>query len=223
MTRHELIHNLSQQIATIQRPHPIRIAIDGVDNAGKTTLADELGQELRKSDRPVIRASIDGFHRPRHKRYRQGNLSPEGYFYDSFDLDVLKEKLLKPLGPAGDLCYATATFDFRRDMRVKMIMQKAEPDAVLLFDGVFLLRPELNASWDFRIFLQISFKTSLQRAQQRDIELFGSIEQIRKRYMNRYIPGQRIYLKTAQPESKADIVIDYNDPSNPKMLKGTGI
>ena len=171
-------------------------------------------------NRHVIQASLDGFHRPRNERYRRGPLSPDGYFHDSFDLDLLKENLLKPLGPDGDLRYLVAAFDFRKDMPTKRLLQNAESDALLLFDGVFLLRPELNTHWDFRIFLRISFEVSIQRALLRDKELFGSAEEIKHRYQLRYIPGQKLYLKRVDPESKADIVIDNNDPQNPLILKG---
>jgi uridine kinase len=58
----------------------------------------------------------------------------------------------------------------------------------------------------------------MQRALLRDAELFGSIDETRKRYVERYIPGQKLYLKTVDPESKADIVIDNNDPMNPFIL-----
>jgi uridine kinase len=220
MTRRTLIEILSQQIAQIQRPHPVRVAIDGIDNAGKTTLADELGQELRKIDRHVIRTSIDCFHRPRHERYRRGTLSPKGYFNDSFDLDVLKDNLLKPLGPAGDLHYVETSFDFHKDIPVERVIKNAETNAILLFDGVFLLRSELNAFWDFSIFLHVSFKTALNRALKRDGKLFGNAQETAKRYRQRYIPGQKLYLKAVNPQQLADIIVDNNDPENPMIHKG---
>jgi hypothetical protein len=37
----------------------------------------------------------------------------------------------------------------------------APPDAVLVFDGVFLLRPQLNNAWDLRIFLEVDFQEAL--------------------------------------------------------------
>jgi hypothetical protein len=37
----------------------------------------------------------------------------------------------------------------------------APPDAVLVFDGVFLLRPQLNNAWDLRIFLEVDFQETL--------------------------------------------------------------
>jgi len=39
----------------------VRVGIDGVDGAGKSTLADELRDRLASSGRPVIRATVDGF------------------------------------------------------------------------------------------------------------------------------------------------------------------
>ncbi|MGB7055132.1 MAG: uridine kinase [bacterium] len=220
MKRRELVEKISRLIRQTENPYPTRVAIDGIDNAGKTTLAAELGHELQKKNRPIIHASIDSFHRTRKERYRRGTLSPDGYFNDSFDLDVLKEKLLKPLGPAGDLRYTKAVFDFRTDLPLPRKLQKAKHNAILLFDGVFLLRPELNAFWNLRIFVQVSFETALRRALLRDMNLFGSVEETKRRYLERYIPGQKMYFQKVNPMHKADIVIDNNDPDNPLLLKG---
>jgi uridine kinase len=44
---------------------------------------------------------------------------------------------------------------------------------VLLFDGVFLLRPELNDLWDFRVFVEVDAEEALRRAVVRDEELFA--------------------------------------------------
>jgi hypothetical protein len=41
---------------------------------------------------------------------------------------------------------------------------------VLLFDGVFLMRPELRAYWDLTIYLDISADESLRRALTRDVD-----------------------------------------------------
>jgi uridine kinase len=48
LNREELIAALAMQIAVVRRAHPIRVAIDGVDASGKTTLANELLQQLRE-------------------------------------------------------------------------------------------------------------------------------------------------------------------------------
>lgn len=164
---------LADRIHSTKRPHPVRVAIDGAAAAGQTMLADELVEPLVARGRPVIRASIDGFHRARAHRYRRGTDSPEGYFLDSFDHDAILANLLRPLGPGGSLRFRTAVFDHRSDRAASARERTARRRAVLVFDGVFLLRPELNDAWDFRVFLAADFDVTLRRAVQRDQALFG--------------------------------------------------
>ena len=217
MERDELLQDLASKIAAINLPHPVRVAIDGVDAAGKTMLADELARTVKSLGRPVIRASIDGFHNPAATRRRRGSMSPEGYFYDSFNYPGLVEALLQPLGPAGARVFRRAIFDFRSDRALTTPLERAEPGSVLVFDGVFLLRPELRQYFDFSVFLKVDFTVTLKRAEQRDIDLFGSIEEVHRRYQERYVPGQQLYLSSVQPERWASIIVNNNDPLRPTV------
>lgn len=217
MTREAVLSQLADAIVSLQRSHPLRVAIDGIDASGKTTLANELAPVIEQRGRPVIRASIDGFHRPRSQRYQQGPDSPAGYYEDSFDYAALQSSLLHPLGPDGNRRYRRAIFDVRNDIPLVTEEEEAPPNAILLFDGVFLLRPELNALWDYRIFVQVDFEVALQRAMIRDQELFGSSEDVRARYLQRYIPGQKLYFHTVNPQSLADVIVENNDPLQPRL------
>jgi uridine kinase len=215
--RVDLVSRLTQLIAGLRPPHPLRVAVDGPDAAGKTTFADELAARLH-GRRPVIRASIDGFHRPRAERLRRGDLSPEGCFADSFDNGAVIANLLVPLGADGDRRYRTAVFDHRSDRPVAVATHQAPSDAVLLFDGVFLLRHELRPYWDLGIFLEIDPEETLRRAVVRDRALFGDAANTRLRYTARYLPAQQRYRDSARPTEAADIVIDHNDPAKPVVL-----
>jgi uridine kinase len=215
MERREILASLASTIAALQRSHPVRVAIDGVDASGKTTLANELAPLIEALDRPVIRASIDGFHNPAAIRRRRGPTSPEGYFYDSFNHDALVRVLLEPLGPGGTLAFRRAVFDFRSDQSVDALLEHAQPGSVLIFDGVFLLRPELREYFEFSIFLRADFAVTVARAEKRDLHLFGSPQDIRRRYHDRYVPGQRLYLTEVQPERWASVIINNNDPLRP--------
>ena len=217
--RRELLRSLAASIVSISRPHPVRVAIDGVDAAGKTTLADELAPLIEALGRPVIRASVDGFHNPAAVRRRRGAASPEGYFEDSFNYEALREVLLRPLGPGGSRVFKRAVFDFRSDLPVDARSEQVADDAILLLDGVFLLRPELREYFDSSVFVRADFDVTLARAERRDVDLFGSSEEVRRRYTERYIPGQRIYLATVQPERWASIVVDNNDPRRPSIQR----
>jgi uridine kinase len=177
-----------------------RIAVDGIDGAGKTTLADELAACI---GRPVIRASIDGFHRPREERVR--------YFEDSFDLEAFRRELLDPLGPGGSRRYRRRVFDHRLDARVDEPGEEAPPEALLIVDGIFLQRAELDDCWDFRIFVDVSFGEALRRALARDSEVSPA------RYETRYFPAQRRYLEECRPRERADAILVNEDTENPSL------
>jgi len=221
MKRSQLLDELTCRILLIEQPHPVRVAIDGPDAAGKTTLADELRALLQARGQSVIRASIDSFHNPRRIRYRRGATSPEGYYYDSFNYGVLIESLLSPLGPSGSRQYRSAVFDYRADSEVHAPIQLAEINAVLLLDGVFLLRGELIEYWDFTIFVEASFETTLARAERRNQASFGSLA--KARYEQRYMPGQKLYFETCRPKELARVIVNNNDLQNPELLLSRGV
>jgi uridine kinase len=228
MNRAQLLAQLAHLINKVICPHPLRVAIDGVDVAGKTTLAGELSSKLKEMERVVIQSTVDGFHNPRSIRYRRGPMSPEGYFHDSFDYRSITSRLLSPLGQDGDRCYQTAIFDYRTDRVVEVPVLKAPGDAILVFDGIFLQRPELAGFWDLCLFVDVTFDTVLDRATSRYASSNGrdphSADEadLLRRYELRYIPGQQEYLRSCHPKEMADIVIDNNDLSRP-LISHKGI
>lgn len=191
---------------------PLRVAIDGIDAAGKTTLSRELGRYLKSQGQTVIRASADDFLNPRAIRYQRGALSPEGYFRDSIDYEGLKRHLLLPLGPGGDRTYRPASFDYRLDRPVDPGPRVAPPAPILLVDGIFLLAAPLRELWDFSIFVRVRPETSLARALVRDADTVTH-----ERYRQRYIPGQELYMKECKPTELADLVLGNDDPENPEL------
>lgn len=218
VNRAHLLHRLADLIAAVDRAYPIRVAIDGVDAAGKSRLADELVMPLEDRSRTVIRASIDGFYRPKAQRYQRGPDSPEGYFYDSFDYVALRELLLEPLGPNGNRLYRLASFDPELDEPVDERLRHAPVDSVLLFDGVFLMRPELEDCWDFRVFVDVDFEEAIRRAVQRDQPLFDAEDTTLERYWTRYVAAQRLYIDTARPLDQADAIVVNQDPARPRLF-----
>jgi uridine kinase len=191
-----------------------RVAIDGVDGAGKTHFADELGDVLRASGRSVIRASVDGFHNPRSIRYRQGRDAPQGFFEDSYDYAQLTAVLLDPLGPGGSGHYRAAVFDHRSDRPVSAPSRVASPGDILVFDGIFLHRPELRASWDYSVFLEVAFTVSIPRGAQRG-ESSPDPEAASNR---RYVRGQELYLRTCEPARFATVTINNDDLLAPYIV-----
>src|SRR3989338_11053739 len=212
MKRKELLKHLVAIILEKQKDSPILVGIDGVDASGKTTLAEELVNELKGSGRPIIRASIDGFHNPKSIRYTKGENSPEGYYFDSFNHKAIAEMLLDPLS-SGKLQYKTAVFDYRTDSKVVLPDQTAKNNSILIMEGIFLFRPELVNYWDIKLFVNVDFKITVKRAVKRaaEREYIGAEQEILDKYEKRYIPGQQLYFEQAQPKEKADIVIDNSE------------
>ncbi|MFC2036211.1 hypothetical protein ACFLUJ_08875 [Chloroflexota bacterium] len=222
MQTNNLFNHLCVAILGYQKDLPTLVGVDGVDASGKTTLADKLVYRLKESSRQIIRAPIDGFHNPRAVRYRKGRYSPIGYYQDSFNHQLLIDKLLKPLS-SGDSEYKEAAFNYRIDDEVNMPSKKANKDAILIVDGIFLFRPELLDFWDIKIFLDVSFEVTVLRAVKRskDRISLGSEQEIIDQYSRRYIPGQKLYFQKANPQEKADILIDNTDYDNPVIVRNT--
>jgi uridine kinase len=214
-TRGELLDRLAGAIESAPASHPLRVAVDGPPAAGKTTLADELALLLRSRGREVIRTSAESFQLPRAQRYRRGEFSAEANYHDAFDYDALRRVLLDPLGPGGDRRYQQAVYDLETDTAVSQPAATASRDAVLLLDGVFLLRPELIAQWDLSIFVSVAFEQVLDRARVRDLARLGSAAEVEHRFRTRYIPAQKLYFAAARPADHADIIVHNDDARRP--------
>jgi uridine kinase len=130
---------------------------------------------------PVLRVSVDDFVTPREERYRRGELSPEGFYRDLVDVAAFVDACLAGNG------------------------------ATVVAEGIFLLRPELRDLWTLSVYLRVSEEESLRRALERDVGLFGSAEEVERRYRARYLPGQALYRGDTDPERRADVLVDNED------------
>ena len=193
----------------------VLVAIDGPDAAGKTTLADQVAGRLGGD---AVRASVDDFHRRAAERAARGALSPDGYYWDTFALDDV-HVLLDSFAAGADEV-TTRTFDLRADVP-SIHRQRVPRRAALLVDGVFLLRPELRAHWDVTVYLHVSEAVTIERALQRDVQLFGDEQTVLTRYRSKYLPGQALYRSIAGPLESADLVIDNTAPNAPVILRDT--
>jgi uridine kinase len=90
VTRGELVAAIGDEIAVAGAR---RVAVDGVDGAGKTHFADELAALIGEA---AVRVRVDDFLNPPEVRYRLGRDSPEGFFLDSFDYPAFRRALEAP-------------------------------------------------------------------------------------------------------------------------------
>ena len=213
-TRDDLLDRLAQAVGDVPAAHPARVAVDGAPAAGKTTLADELAVVLRARGRVVIRATIDDFLFPRAQRYRRGEYSAEGCYFDTHDFHALNRVLLDPLGPGGDRRFRSAVYDRTADAVVSPPFATAADDAVLVFDGVFLLRPELIDRWDLSVFVSAALEKTVDRAVVRE-QRVSSRAEVERRWRERYLPAQQLYFATVGPAEHADVIVHNDEPQQP--------
>jgi uridine kinase len=110
------------------------------------------------------------------------------------------------------------TFDYRADVPVDAPPVSVGANCILLFEGLFLFRREINAHWDYRVLLDIDPETALARALVRDT--VDPFDVTRRKYAERYEPAWQMYVQQENPKAKADLVIDNRETANPRILKG---
>ena len=206
--------HVAEAILALPADRVRRVAIDGVDGAGKTHFADALGKELSGRGAHVVRASADGFLNPPRTRHRRGRDSPEGYYRDSFDYGRMCRLLLDPLSPGGNGEYLRAVYDVRREREVRLLPELAPDDAILVFDGIFTHRDELIRYWDYSVWLEVPFDISIPRGAGRG---YGNPDPDSPKNV-RYIAGQRLYMAECHPQTRATLIIDNTDLTNPVVL-----
>ena len=184
-----VLGRVARAVLALPAPGTLRVGIDGVDGAGKTMFADELRDVLAPSGRSVIRAGVDAFHNPKPIRYRLGRHSPEGFYRDS----------------SGR--FRRAIFDVDADVVVDAPDERADPGSILLFDGIFLHRPELRRYWDFSVFLHVEWARNHR------------VRRHPHQASPRYAEGQAIYLRECRPGECASVLIDNHDLAGPFIVR----
>jgi uridine kinase len=217
--RGPVISQLADFLLSQHQDHPLRVAIDGITAAGKTTLAAELADALRNRGATAIQLSGDDFHHQSAHRYRQGRHNANGYYEDAYDLQALARMVLIPLGPGGDLRYQARYHDLATDELLHDEPETASAGAIVLVEGSFLQRAELADHWDEVIFVETSFAEARRRGSLRDSGLFGGLGRAQHAFDTRYHPASRRYLDEVQPQDRANVVIGNEDITRPQLIR----
>lgn len=213
--RAEVVAELAGWLAGVWLDHPVRVAVDGITAAGKSTFAAELADAI--TGRAGVHLSTDDYHHRRDRRRRQGPMSGDGYYEDAYDLAAFRDRVLVPLGPGGDRRYQARHHDLATDELLDEEPVTAGRDDVIVVDGSFLQRPELASHWDAVVWLDTSFATALQRALGRDERLFGGAAEVREAYELRYHAACRRYLRECGPVDSATVVVANDDLARPEL------
>ena len=217
-TRAGILDRLVEMIDSLG-PHRLRVAIDGFTAAGKTSLGHELAQGLSRRGRPVFRASLDDFKRPWSERHLYDRQSGEGYYRNAFDREAACRLLLDPSHPTADGLVALCSIDPLTQIDHSAVKSAMPANGVLIVDGVFAYRPEINAYWDLRIWVEIDAELSVRRGIERDREMDGGAEAAEALHRDRYLVGELLYLDEVDPRSFVEVIVDNTDFDNPRVVR----
>lgn len=94
----------------------------------------------------------------------------------------------------------------------------AQPNMVLIVDGTFLLKKDVEYLFDYKIFVDTDFEIARKRGAKRETEAFGSYEEAEKMFLNRYHAACKMYIDEHNPKSCADVVFQNSDLGNPEVI-----
>ncbi|WP_329112586.1 DUF6924 domain-containing protein [Streptomyces sp. NBC_01353] len=207
--------------AILARGHGrLLVGIDGLTAAGKTSFGHELAEWIAGAGRPVLRATLDDFKKPWKDRHLYDRESGEGYYRNAYDYERVRSLLLDPArSPEADSC-ALCGIDPLTQVDHSAQRTPLALDAVLVVDGVFAFRPEIDDYWDYRVWLDVDPELSVRRGAVRDQNWAGSDAEAIHR--DRYLVAERIYLAEVDPLPRMDVLIDNTDFARPRVLAPRG-
>lgn len=220
MKETEIFEILRQRINSIQltKKTPIRIAVNGIEGAGKTVFSEHFVRFLNSNNFDAKHVSIDGFHYNRQHRYRQGKNSAIGYYQDSYNETAFVEKVLIP-SQLQKPYYISAIHSLETDEYIQLEPTYINNDTILVTDGAYLFKPIYVNNWDLKIYLKTSFDIALTRGSERDQLKLEGLKNAKELFMQRYHQSSRMYIEEVNPESIADVIIDVSDFNNLTFIK----
>lgn len=194
------------------------VGINGVDTSGKTLFAMGLSIYLNACGIKNTVIHVDDFHHSRAVRLQGGN-EIEAYYNNAFNYGQLINELLIPLKQHGSVHKTVQCLDLDSDQYTNHIPFNIDRDTVVILEGVLLYRQPLLPYFDYKLFIDITFEQVLERAAIRDVPKYG--QQFLQRYVDKYIPIQKMYCAQHKPQQCCDMLIDNNDFRCPRIVQQT--
>jgi uridine kinase len=185
----DVVMAVLRRLPTSASETPTLVCIEGLGGAGKSTLARALAE--RSDDLTLVHG--DDFYGPEERDWR--SWTPRQGYQRYFDHRRVEHELLRPL-KAGQ----PATFQ-RYDWASNSLdgWGTVEPRGIVLVEGVYLLRRELRAYWDFSIYVDAPRALRQMRLHARGENDEGWIE--------RWAAAEDYYERVEQPGQAADLVV----------------
>jgi uridine kinase len=192
----------------LKRRRSALVAVSGIDGSGKGYVASCLSRALQEAGLRVAAINVDGWLNLPCTRFSVVN--PAQNFYErAIRFDELFRPLVLPLKANR---FAQVEVDFAEETALTYSRQTYSFDDidVILLEGIFLLKRQLQHLYDLSIWIDCTFETALERAIGRGQEGLTP-EEVTHAYETIYFPAQVIHFAIDHPRQAASIVF-RNDP-----------
>jgi uridine kinase len=193
------------------------IAVSGIDGSGKGYISALLAEKLAGTGFRVAVIAADGWLNLPHVRF--GGDDPGGHFYTyAFRFEEMFSRLIEPLARDGSSHLIAEYAEETATCYRKHVYEFDDLDLILL-EGIFLFKREHQQRYDFRLWIDCSFKTALERALSRSQEGLPPANTIAA-YERIYFPAERVHFERDRPRDSADLVY-VNDPHLGQRREGS--
>jgi uridine kinase len=183
------------------------VSISGIDASGKGYITNLLQHKLEEKGFAVANINIDPWQNPTKVRLQKENAA-ENIYQNIFRWNDFFEQLISPLQKTNSIYLETQGIRTHADEYYPLVYNYINID-ILLIEGIFLLKKKYLSLYDYKIWVDCSFKTGLKRAIKRNAENLDP-ENLILDYNTFYYPAQQLHFKKDNPQKTADIVFDNN-------------
>ena len=164
---------------------PYTIGINGIDCAGKTTLAKDLSGQLKQSGINNEIFHIDDFNNEKVEKETYRAFASGNWNENDFDR------------------YYEAIIDFQKARGA--VEAASAKNGIVIVEGIFLFQPQLNNIFNYRIYLEVDVPVALTRFEERrrlkgddrPVEIFKDI----------WVRAHNKYVSEINPQKICDLLI----------------
>jgi uridine kinase len=187
-----------ENIPTLHHGRRFILGVDGLSRSGKTTLVNQVKEELSQAELPVYILHIDDYIVEWNRRYNTGHEQWYEYYYLQWDIAWLHENLFQQLKSSVEL--SLPFYDSELESHRSQILYFPET-CLIIIEGVFLQREEWRNYFDYLVYINCSRDKRFKRE--------SEITQTNiKKFQQRYWKAEDYYLQTVNPIQQADMVLD---------------
>ena len=179
------------------------IAISGIDGSGKGYVSARLAEKLAEKGSRVALIAADGWLNLPHVRFG-GHDQGEHFYSHAFRFEEMFSRLIEPLARDGKSHLIAEYAEETATCYRKHVYEFDDVDLILL-EGIFLFKWEHQGRYDFRLWIDCSFQTALERALRRSQEGLPPAATIAA-YERIYFPAERVHFERDCPRDSADLV-----------------